>query len=88
MKKVAKMTVFSWIEHLLKTLGKGENADYQHFLLYPQCFPKPSLLWLLKVGIAWERVNKEPSQNILGKGENASEPSSFPFWVLTNYSFS
>ena len=20
--------------------GKGENAGYQHFLLFPQCFPK------------------------------------------------
>ena len=22
---------------------KGENGDYQHFLLFPQCFHKPSL---------------------------------------------
>ena len=21
-------------------VGKGENAGYQHFLLFPQCFPK------------------------------------------------
>ena len=21
-------------------VGKGENASYQHFLLFPQCFPK------------------------------------------------
>ena len=25
------------------TLGKGENAGYQHFLLFQQCFPKPFL---------------------------------------------
>ena len=24
-------------------VGKGENAGYQHFLLFPQCFQKPSL---------------------------------------------
>ena len=24
------------------TVGKGENAGCQHFLLFPQCFPKPS----------------------------------------------
>ena len=30
---------------------KGENAVYQHFLLFPQCFQKTSLLGLLKVGI-------------------------------------
>ena len=23
-------------------VGKGENAGYQHFLLFPQCFPKAS----------------------------------------------
>ena len=23
------------------TLGKGENAGYQHFLLFRQCFPQP-----------------------------------------------
>ena len=22
-------------------VGKGENAGYKHFLLYPQCFQKP-----------------------------------------------
>ena len=27
----------------------GENAGYQHFLLFPQCFQKTPLLGLLKV---------------------------------------
>ena len=35
------------------TVETGENAGYQHFLLVPQCFPKPSSLGLLKVGIMW-----------------------------------
>ena len=30
---------------------KGENAGYQHFLLFPECFPKASFLGPLKVGI-------------------------------------
>ena len=30
-------------------VGKGENAGYQHFLLFPQCFPKLKL----KLGIVW-----------------------------------
>ena len=34
-------------------VGKGENAGYQHFLLFPQCFQKPSLSGSLKVGIVW-----------------------------------
>ena len=34
-------------------VGKGENAGYHHFLLFPQCFQKASLSGLLKVGIVW-----------------------------------
>ena len=34
-------------------VGKGENAGYQHFLLFPQFFQKLSFLWSLKVGIVW-----------------------------------
>ena len=32
------------------TVGKGENAGYQHFLLFPQCFQKFSFPGVLKVG--------------------------------------
>ena len=31
--------VFGRIENILG--GKGENAGYQHFLLFPKCFQKP-----------------------------------------------
>ena len=34
-------------------VGKGENAGYQHFLLFPRCFQKASCSMLLKVGIVW-----------------------------------
>ena len=34
-------------------VGKGENAGYQHFLLFPQCFQKASFSRLLKVVIVW-----------------------------------
>ena len=34
-------------------LGKRENAGYQHFLLFPQCFQKASFLGSFKIGIAW-----------------------------------
>ena len=44
------ISLFGRVEN---TVGKGENAGYQHFLLFPQCFPKPSSLGLLKVGIVW-----------------------------------
>ena len=38
---IAKMTI-SPFDRAENTVGKGENAGYQHFLLIPQCFPKPS----------------------------------------------
>ena len=34
-------------------VGKGENAGYQHFLLFLQCFQKASVVRSLKVGIMW-----------------------------------
>ena len=37
-------------------VGKGENAGCHHFLLFPQCLPKPSSLGSLKVQIVWQRV--------------------------------
>ena len=37
-------------------VGKGENAGYKHFLLFPQCFSKGYSVESLKVVIVWERV--------------------------------
>ena len=34
-------------------MGKGENAGYQHFLLFPLCFQKASHTGSLKVVIVW-----------------------------------
>ena len=42
--------VLEWVENIV---GKGENAGYRHFLLFPQCFQKASLSRSLKVGIVW-----------------------------------
>ena len=39
-------------------LGNGENAGYQHFLLFPQCLQKLSSSVSLKLGIARERVDQ------------------------------
>ena len=38
-------------ESIENILEKGENAGYQHFLLFPKCFQKPPSLGSLKVGI-------------------------------------
>ena len=34
-------------------VGKGENAGYQHFLVFPQCFKRPFFPMSLKVGNVW-----------------------------------
>ena len=34
-------------------VGKGENAGYQHFLLFPRCFQEATFSGSLKVGIVW-----------------------------------
>ena len=38
---IAKM-MFSFFDRVENTVVKGENAGYQHFLLFPQCFPELS----------------------------------------------
>ena len=38
---IDKMTI-SIFDRVENTVGKGENAGHQHFLLFPQRFPKPS----------------------------------------------
>ena len=39
---VDRMVIFL-LDRVENTVGKGENAGYQHFLLFPWCFPKPSI---------------------------------------------
>ena len=50
MLNVAKIMihVFDIVENIM---GKGENAVYQHFLLFPRCFQNASFSRSLKVGI-------------------------------------
>ena len=37
-------------------VGRGENAGYHHFLLFPQCFEKASFPDTSKGVIEWEWV--------------------------------
>ena len=48
--------VLGRIENIVE---KGENAGYQYFFLFPQCFQKASYTGSLKVRIVWQRV-KDP----------------------------
>ena len=43
-----------WVEN---TVGKGEIARYEQFLLFPQCFQKGCFPWASKGVIVWEWVN-------------------------------
>ena len=54
---VAKLMI-SLFDTVENTVGKGENAAYQHFLLFLQCCEKPSSLGLLKVWIVSLPNNK------------------------------
>ena len=46
-------------------MGKGENASFQHFLLFSQCFQKATFSELLEVGIVWYRIKLLPNDKIL-----------------------
>ena len=41
-----------WVEN---TVGKGEIARYEQFLLFPRCFQKTCTADTLKPGLVWER---------------------------------
>ena len=41
---IVKMMI-SFYDRVENTVGKGEHTGNQHFLLFPQCFPKPSSFW-------------------------------------------
>ena len=43
-------------ERAENTVGKGEIARYEQFLLFPQCFQKTLSADTLKTGLVWERV--------------------------------
>ena len=49
------ISVFDRVENIV---GKGEDAGYQHLLLFPECFQKASFLGSFKVEIVWKRVRQ------------------------------
>ena len=63
------------------TVGKGEIAHYEQFLLFPQCFQKSCFLEASKGVIVWEWVNcykKEAFRKHCEK-RKCSHPAIFPF---------
>ena len=53
------ISVFDRIENIV---GKEENAGYQHFLLFPQCFEKASFPDMSKCVILWKWVKSMTSR--------------------------
>ena len=53
------ISVFDRVEKIVR---KGENAGYQHFLLFPQCFEKASFPDTSKGVIMWEWVKRNIHQ--------------------------
>ena len=51
----------SYPNGLENTVGKGEIARYEQFLLFPQCFQKACFPGASKGVIVWEWVNSKPS---------------------------
>ena len=49
-----------FFDRVVNIVGKGENADYQHFLLFPECFLMDYFSGSWKPGIVWKRVNALP----------------------------
>ena len=45
------------LRSLENIVGKGENAGYQHFLLFPQCFQKAFSLGSLNSGLCGKELN-------------------------------
>ena len=46
----------SFRKRVENTVGKGEIARYEQFLLFPQCFQEACNADTLKQGLVWERV--------------------------------
>ena len=59
--------------------GKGQNAGYQHFLLFPQCFQKLSLSGSLKVWDCVLRVNH--SKPVFRDHQRSPTAGSLGFYV-------
>ena len=53
-----------WVEN---TVGKGEIARYEQFLLFPQCFQKACFPGASKGVILWEWVIWHQSMEIIAK---------------------
>ena len=52
------LTIISVFDRVENIVGKGENAGYQYFLFFPQCFQKASFQNSSTGVIVWEWVKE------------------------------
>ena len=74
-----------WVEN---TVGKGEIARYEQFLLFPQCFQKACFPGASKGVIVWEWVKSSLNAKILDLTTRFKEIKYLPnnnIWVLTKF---
>ena len=55
------------------TVGEGEIARFEQFLLFPECFQKACFRWVSKGGIVWEWDKQFMISIILTGNENVAE---------------
>ena len=49
------------------TVGRGEIARYEQFLLFPQCFQKTCTADTYKPGLVWEKVKEIENRGSLNR---------------------
>ena len=54
--KILEKLLVTFSRRVENTVGKGEIALYEQFLLFPQCFQKIFTTGMYKPGLVWERV--------------------------------
>ena len=55
-RRLSKSTLNGKVDRVENIVGKGENAGYQHFLLFPQCFQTGLYPGSFKAGFVWYGV--------------------------------
>ena len=68
------ISVFDRVENIV---GKGENAGYQHFLLFPPCFQKFFFQGCYKLASCGKKLSKSPFEDFVRKGKNTGDQHYF-----------
>ena len=81
-------TAESSLKRVENTVGKGEIARYEQFLLFPQCFQKACFPGASKGVIVWEWVKRVCSTSLLKTLWENEKLSNFSFSHSVSYQYS